>query len=176
MKRFIGIICVFLFIFILVKGTFAQPVQDKKFEFSTSAAMWNIKIEGSDAETIFNVPLRIGYFIYKGLELEPEILLTIPEDGGTGILIQGNLSYNFKASEKVFPFILGGFGFGNAQKIFGIAMDTDENVTVLNFGAGMKFMVGNSAAIRVEYRLTKYSMDIFERTDNNFLVGVSIFF
>lgn len=178
MKRILGICMVFIFLFISVKGVFAQPVESKKFEFSTSASIWNIKFDGGETNTIINVPLRLGYFIYKGLEIEPEILLTIPEDGdGTGILILGNLSYNFKASEKMFPFVFGGLGFGNAEKFFGVAMDTDESITFFDFGAGIKFIVGNSAAIRIEYRFTKYTGEFGpDRTDNNILTGVSIFF
>lgn len=179
MKRIIGISLVFIFLFISVKGVFAQPVEGKKFEFSTSASMWNVRIEGAtETETVFNIPVRIGLYIFKGLEIEPELFLTIPEDGdGTGILLLGNLAYNFKASEKVNLFVLGGFGFGNSAQSFSIAFDYDENVTALNFGGGLKFLVGNSAAIRFEYRFTSFSAEGDHiRTDNNLYFGVSIFF
>ncbi|NIM57726.1 MAG: outer membrane beta-barrel protein [Candidatus Aminicenantes bacterium] len=180
MKRLIGIFIVFLFIFIAVKGTFAQPIQDKKFEFSTSASMWNIKFEWNDeATTIFNVPLRIGFFAYKGIEIEPELLLTIPEDGdGTGIHVLANVSYNLKASDKTILFLLGGYGFGNALPLNKMALDQDERITALNFGGGIKYLVSNSAAIRLEYRYTSYSDEEGDhfRTDNNFYLGLSIFF
>lgn len=181
MKRLIGIITVFLFIFISVKGTFAQLIQDKKFEFSTSASIWNIKYEWADeATTILNVPLRIGFFAYKGIEIEPEVLLTVPEDGdGAGIHILANVSYNLKVADKTILFFLGGYGFGNSSPIYRtIALDEDESITALNFGGGIKYLVSNSAAIRLEYRYTRYSDadgDHF-RTDNNVYLGVSIFF
>ncbi|NIO49978.1 MAG: outer membrane beta-barrel protein [Candidatus Aminicenantes bacterium] len=180
MRRLIGIFIIFLLIFISVKGTYAQPIQDKKFEFSTSASMWNIKFEWNDeATTIFNMPLRIGFFAYKGIEIEPEVLLTIPEDGdGTGIHVLANVSYNLKASKKTIVFFLGGYGFGNASPIYTVAWDEDESITAWNFGAGIKYLVNSSAAIRLEYRYTRYSDEQGEhfRTDNNFYLGVSIFF
>ena len=180
MKRLIGTFIVFLFIFISVKGTFAQPIQGKKFEFSTSASMWNIKFEWDDeATTIFNLPLRIGFFAYKGLEIEPEVLLTIPEDGdGTGIHVLANVSYNLKVSDKTILFFLGGYGFGNSSPIYRIAFDEDESITALNFGGGIKYLVSNTAAIRLEYRYTSYTDEQGDhfRTDNNFYLGVSIFF
>ncbi len=179
MKRYLVILSSVLLVLMLAEGALAQPVQDKKFEFSISASMWNVKWEDFETETLINIPMRIGYFIYKGFEIEPEVFLTIPEDGdGTGILVLGNVSYNFKASERLIPFVLGGIGFGNSVQSFGIAWDTDESLTVYNFGAGIKFIVGDSAAIRIEYRFTKYTEkeDWVDRKDNNIFMGVSIFF
>ena len=81
MKRFIGIFIVTLFTFISVKGTLAQPIQGKKFEFSTSASLLNIKYkDAEDSNTVFNLSLRLGFFIFKGLEIEPELFLTIPDE------------------------------------------------------------------------------------------------
>ena len=134
-------------------------------------ALWD-----DEATTIFNVPLRIGFFVYKGIEIEPEVLLTIPEEGdGTGIHVLLNVSYNLKASDKTILFFLGGYGFGNSSPIYRIAWDEDESITALNFGGGIKYLVSNSAAIRLEYRYTRYSDDEGDhfRTDNNFYLGVS---
>lgn len=189
MKKFIKSIIVILFAFFLFKATFAQPVEGKKFELSTSVSIWNIKMNDGETETLVNIPLRIGYYIYRGLEIEPEFLLTIPEDSEeTGYLILGNLVYNFKVSENLIPFILAGGGYGNGTRFFDAVFDSDMGITVLNFGVGMKYLVGDSAAIRTEYRFTKYSGEEtetgywgtytyeYDRTDNNVFVGVSIFF
>lgn len=188
MKRFIGVFIVVLFVFMSVKVSFAQPVKGKKFEFSTSASMWNVKDDG-ETETVINLPIRIGFFIYKGLEIEPELILTIPEESEeTGYIILANVSYNFKASETLIPFILAGGGYGNGPRFFDFVLDYDMGVTVFNFGAGIKYIVGNTAAIRIEYRFTKYSGEETEtsfwgtwtnkldRTENNVFVGLSIFF
>jgi hypothetical protein len=157
----------------------AQIVENKRFELSTAASVWNIKWEGEENQTVFNVPVRFGFFVYKGLEIEPEVLLTIPEESdSTGIIAVGNLVYNFKLSGGAVPFILGGAGYGNAYPFFCAAFDWDETVKVLNFGAGIKLLAGDSAALRLEYRFSQYSESGGgdKRTDNNFMLGVSIFF
>lgn len=192
MKRISGVFTAILFLSVSVSGLLAQPVEGKKFEFSTSASMWNVKYKDSDeTSSMTNVSLRVGIFIFKGLEIEPELFLTIPEDGeDTGYFVMANLAYNFKASERLIPFILGGVGYGNGQPALSLVYRywEDMNVTAFNLGAGIKFIVGDSAAIRIEYRLTRYSGESTEtywgytytyeldRTDNNILVGMSIFF
>lgn len=179
MKTVLRILVVSLFIFIFVKGVLAQPVEGKKLEFSTSASMWNIKYEWDDeATTIFNVPLRVGFYAYKGIEVEPELLLTIPEDGDTGILFLANVAFNLKASDKTIFFVLGGYGFGNSTPLFGFAWFQDENINALNFGGGIKHLISNSAAVRLEYRYIRYTDEAGDhfRTDNNLYLGISIFF
>jgi hypothetical protein len=173
------------FVLLAASGLTAQVGQDKRFEFSTSASIWNVKWYGDESTTIINIPLRLGVFLFKGLELEPELSLTIPEEGeDTGILILGNVSYNFKASKNVFPFVLAGIGYGNAVPMLGWAWDVEEKVIPVNFGAGIKAFVGDSAAVRVEYRFTKFyeaDQGLFKsdgdvRTHHNFLIGISLFF
>jgi hypothetical protein len=157
----------------------AQIVENKRFEFSTAASIMNVKWEGDDTQTVFNFPVRFGIFVYKGLEIEPELLLTIPEESAsTGIIAVGNLVYNIKLSGGAVPFVLGGAGYGNAFPFFCAALDWDETVTVLNFGAGVKLLVGDSAALRLEYRFSQYSESGGgeKRTDHNFMLGVSLFF
>jgi opacity protein-like surface antigen len=51
------------------------------------------------------------------------------------------------------------------------------SVFAFNFGAGLKALIGNSAALRLEYRYISYSEEGNHfRTDQNILAGVSIFF
>lgn len=178
MKKVIRIFTLFLISLTIVEITFASPIKGKKFEFSTSASMWNVKFKDGETETFINLPVRIGFFIFKGLEIEPELFLTIPEGEELGYLLLANFSYNFRVSEKLIPFILGGAGFGNSEQSFSLAFDYDTNIFALNFGAGIKYILGNSAAIRIEYRFVKYSGEYnwVYRTDNNFFVGLSVFF
>ncbi len=157
---------------------FAQPVEGIKFEFSTSFSMGNVKNErGIETETVFNIPLRVGLFVFEGLEIEPELLLTIAEGcDRTGVLFLGNLVYNFKASEKVNIFILGGFGFGNLAQSFSPAFNYTQNIAAKNFGGGIKYFIGSSVAIRFEYRIASYSeYGNHLRIDHNIYLGMSIF-
>ena len=186
MKRFFTTLMVTLDMLIISAHSMAQPLEGKKFEFSTSASMWNVKSDGGETETLINLPIRMGFFVFKGLEIEPELFFTIPEKGeDIGYIILGNLSYNFKTSENLMLFVLGGAGFGNGQRLLNLVVDQDMGVTVYNFGAGIKYLIGDSSAIRIEYRYTNYSgetsetslwgewTDKLDRTDNNILIGIS---
>jgi len=187
------ILVVTLFAFVASVGVFAQPVSGKKFEFSTSASIWNIKYkDAEESTTIINLPIRFGYFIFKGLEIEPEVLITIPDESeDTGYFLSGNLAYNFNASEKAILFILAGVGYGNGVKLASWIWDQDMGVTLINVGAGVKWLVGDTAALRLEYRFSKYSgekeetyeywgyswteTEELDRTDHKFFIGLSVF-
>lgn len=178
MKRILVFCLVFFFLFISVKGIFAQPVEGIKFEFSTSFLMGNVKGKGGiETGKVFNIPLRIGLFVCEGLEFEPELLLTVTEDSDrTGVLFSGNLVYNFKASKKVNIFVLGGFGLGNLTQSFSRAFNYSQNIVAKNFGGGIKYVIGSFAGIRFEYRLASYSeFGNHLRTDHNIYLGMSIF-
>ena len=59
-KKMRKIFKILIFTFILsslVQISFAQPVKDKKFEFSTSASVWNVKFHGQETETLINIPI-----------------------------------------------------------------------------------------------------------------------
>jgi len=192
-KRMFGVL---LMISIFVVAAAAQPVPGKKFEFSTGAYFWNVKYKGaSESSSILNVPIRVGVFLFKGLEFEPEILLTIPDKSeNTGVIFLGNLSYNFNVSENVVPFVLAGGGYGNAEEYFSAASKQaiGAGIAVINAGLGVKFLFGRTAALRLEYRFIRYSGSKtvsydywwgnytytydFGRTDHKIFTGLSIFF
>ncbi|HUM35064.1 MAG TPA: outer membrane beta-barrel protein, partial [Candidatus Saccharicenans sp.] len=140
-----------------------------------------------------NLPLRAGYYIWKGLEIEPELMLTKAEGADAGFILAANLAYNFNLKGNLRPFILAGIGFGNGFTVANIAEgDSDVNATVVNLGLGVKYLIGNSAALRLEYRYThnhmKYDYVIEAITiqqaesgtenvnSHQILAGVSIFF
>jgi hypothetical protein len=95
-------LCVSLALLLVLGAAFAaaQPVPGKKFELGTAIALWSYSYENEDysnSYTLLNVPVRFGWFFWKGLQLEPEIILTIPigEDGGdVSYFLTGNLVYN----------------------------------------------------------------------------------
>ena len=186
MKKHIRVLSIILFAIISVKVLFAQPIKGKKFEFSTSASMWVIKDEYGEDEIVINLPIRLGYYVFKGLEIEPEIFYSIHDAEDDGFLILVNLSYNFTLAEKVIGFVLGGGGFGNSSQYFTVVNDEGIIISAINFGIGLKLLVGNSAAIRIEYRYTKYSGEVWraipmmyyriDRKVSNIYVGISIFF
>jgi opacity protein-like surface antigen len=192
-KQMIGLLTLVL---TLAAAAAAQPVPGKRFELSTGAYFWNVKYkDASESSSILNVPLRFGFYLVRGLEFEPEILLTLPEEGeSTGFIFLGNLAYNFKVSETIVPFILAGAGYGNAEETCSIALKAGEGVgvTVIDAGFGVKFLFGKTAALRFEYRFinysgsetvtygsfsgsTSYTYD-YGRTDHKIFTGISLFF
>ena len=180
MKKFYA----FLAALVFLGATFAvaQPVAGKKFEFGTSLSFSTFKFsDSSDSQTILTIPVRFGYFIWKGLELEPELMLVKFEDSDVTYNLSANLAYNFKTAGKIVPFVLAGAGIGNAFAV-GPYMEGGSGLSafLLNFGGGAKFLIGNSGAVRVEYRFTRNHLSEDEFSDDlnyhQILVGVSLFF
>ncbi|OGD27571.1 MAG: hypothetical protein A2028_04045 [Candidatus Aminicenantes bacterium RBG_19FT_COMBO_59_29] len=186
-------VCVFLAVLLFLGTTFAlsQPVPGKKFELGTAVSFFSIKYEYSDGYsgswTVLNVPIRFGWFVWKGLQIEPEVIMTIPigeDKGDMAYFLGANLAYHFKTSGKFVPFIGGSVGFGNGIPYMGwVEGSSGDKSTAFGGLAGVKYLLGNIAAIRAEYRLLRYSWkDDFSPdydetgTIHQILVGLSVFF
>jgi opacity protein-like surface antigen len=180
---------VFLGILLFLGVTFAasQPVPGKKFELGTSIAFFSVKADDSTSSTSYlTIPVRFGWFIWKGLEIEPEAQFFFPvsqDSGDTTYFLQARLTYNFKTAGKLIPFIGGGAGFGNGIPIFGMVEGSnDERTSVFDGVAGVKFLIGNIAALRAEYQFNRYTwkdtVSVASEHGNfhQVLVGLSIFF
>jgi len=197
-----------LMAFLLVFGVaFAasQPVEGKKFEFSTglSYEAYSYHYTGapagySDTQSYFNIPIRFGWFFWKGLELEPELMMTFyhssynsgtgytSSHSETGDILSGNLLYNFKLNKSHFvPFVLAGFGFGNAipYGTYAEKYESGAKTTTPNFGAGVKYVFGNIAALRLEYRYRNFRIKYSGEDGysehiilNTVMLGICLFF
>jgi hypothetical protein len=181
MKR----IATFLVVLLLGGVTFAaaQPVAGKRFELGTALSFTSFKFEGdTESTTLVSLPLRIGFFLWRGLELEPELMAMKFENDDFDYQLSGNLSYNFKLGGQVVAFILGGAGFGNAFSAGPLIEGaTGLHAFLINAGAGFKVLIGQSGAVRIEYRFTRnrltepeFEPDIF--TSHQAFIGVSLFF
>jgi len=180
MKKALLVLTVTLFFFTLTLS--AQPAGKKweaGFSFSFSSYKWS---GATESDTLLNIPIRAGYYIWRGLEIEPELMLTKFEGSDAGYILSANLAYNFKTSGSLMPFVLAGFGFGNGMPLANIVEgDSDINATVINAGAGVKYLIGNSAALRFEYRYThdrlKFDVEGTEKVNiHQLLAGVSVLF
>jgi opacity protein-like surface antigen len=171
MKKTIVILAVVLLVSTAAVAA-VGPIEGKKFEFSAGLGFTVHKYTYDDGwketYTVIQTPLRIGFFLWKGLEFEPELLLASERykeyddtgalkysDHETGYILSGNVLYNFKMkSPRMIPFVLAGYGFGNGD-LEGIDIDqwdVNTKTTLLNLGAGVKYLFGNIAAFRFEYR------------------------
>lgn len=186
-------LCVLLAALLFLGATFAaaQPVPGKKFELGTSVGLFSYHYESdlwSDSWTVLNVPVRFGWFVWKGLQLEPEVVVTIPfgesKGGEVTYFLTTNLAYNFKTGKKLVPFLGGTAGIGNGIPYMGwVSGGSGEKVTAFGGLAGVKYLIGDVAAIRAEYRLLFYNWKddvdpMYDETGNihQFLIGLSIFF
>ncbi len=197
-------ILISLSLIILLSIPIDAQVKENSFELSVSAtiggAKGNSKTSGGysgsyDGEMhyYFLMHGRLGYFIYKGLELEPELQLSIVENSDLMYSLNANLLFNLlKDDSKIIPFVLGGIGIGNSVPYFNILMPISNHtysVTQFNAGAGLKFLVTESIAFRTEYRMQIYSYEEelnsyygppvkieYSFYSHNLLLGISIFF
>ena len=128
----------------------------------------------------------------SNFEVEPEFMLTAIEDIEPGISIALNLAYNFDIPESnVIPFVLAGYGLGNAIPLFNslVIRQTDGfEMNHFNLGFGLKTLLNEWVAFRVEYRFQSFSYDteyqMYGRTKmvtehnttfHKLLFGISVF-
>ncbi len=180
-KALIGTV---VLLFLASTVVLAQPASGKKWEIGTSISFDSTKPVDGPSSTILDVPVRVGYFIWRGLEIEPELQMSFfggDIDAGTGILFSLNAAYNFSLTDKrLMPFVRAGYGFGNGFREFELVFKTEGfSTTAPNFGGGIKYFFGDMAAVRVEYRFTSYSAnhDVGHfLSEHRIFVGFSIFF
>jgi len=203
MKK-ISVLLAFLLVFGVAFAA-SQPVEGKKFEVSTGISFeaYSYRPSGAPAgysstSSYFNIPVRFGWFFWKGLELEPEVMLSFYHssyNSGTGYsssysetgdILSANLLYNFKLKNSHFvPFVLAGFGFGNAVPYMNYAekIESGAKSSTPNFGVGVKYLFGNIAALRLEYRYRNFRITYSGEgttTDhiilNSIILGICLFF
>lgn len=160
-----------------------QPVPGKKFELGASLSYTSLKSSGGGTDSVLVLPVRFGYFVWKGLEIEPEVFITSFDPGGAGFNLNGNVAYHFKVAGRLVPFVLAGVGVGNGFTAgLTVYEQTDATAFLINGGVGAKYVIGNVAAFRAEYRYTHNRMTkgggllIQNLNIHQILVGLSVFF
>jgi hypothetical protein len=180
MKR--TVIFLTLVMFAVATVAMAQPFEKKKWEFSTALSFTSFSQSGGYSQSVLNIPLTVGYFVWKGLEIQPEIMLTKFKGDDAAFLASLNLAYNFLMQKKLVPYVLAGFGLGNGFSYVGIVEGSSgTHATALNFGAGAKYLVGTAAAFRAElryshYHFTESGFTPFNYNSFQFFTGISLFF
>lgn len=180
MKRSLVILLIGVLFF--ASAAFSQPSQ-KKWELGIAFDYSSAKSSGSSEYfDMVTIPLRIGYYFWKGFQIEPELFFIKMEESDAGYLFNLNAVYNFKLSKPLRPFVLAGLGMTNGVKI-GYLMEADSEFKglVINAGAGLKYLIGNSAALRLEYRFMHNHLKVEEGHSDNIsshqvLLGVSLLF
>lgn len=162
-------ISVFLCFLLVLGAAFvsAQPVEGKKFEAGTAVDFYCMNVGGATQGSYLYVPLHFGWYVWKGLEIEPEFAVNIPLKYTNYIDVTCigtiNAFYNYKVGKKLVPFAGGGFSLGNgipyAQSQYGqLYGDANMNTTAYNLGCGLKYLLTDSVVVRAEYRYSRYRM------------------
>ena len=184
MKR-IHVLVVFIVLTGMTLVAAERPVDGKKFKFSTAISFSSAqRTDRDNTISVLTIPVRFGWFIWRGLEIEPEVQLNSADGGRLNYFLQGNLTYNFKAPLNLVPFIGPFAGFGSENPITGIGGSEGAKVSAFGGILGVRYVMGKSAALRAEWRLKWLTHDAPYMGDlgpdkwriNELFVGLSIFF
>ena len=135
MKILQRVFLIVFFVMVLAETGFANT-EKGDWEFSAAASFMSMKEEGADESfTSFRLAGRVGYFLTKNFEIEPEIILgKIDEDlfgeEKLGYILSLNLVYYFTSIGKMVPFLLAGAGISNTIPFFGIIIIYDPGLWV----------------------------------------------
>lgn len=176
--------------FFLSNDLYSQPLK-KSWELSFSGNMGSVSSSSknySSSSQFIALTFRPGFFITENIEIEPEIQWLAADGDKPLFSYSANAAYNFgnPLSTKI-PFILVGYGRTNSIPIIRtlVFRSSDKHdISIINVGAGMKFLAAKNVAFRVEYRHQRftYSRTFFNTTYeystkyNHMLFGFSIFF
>ena len=166
---------IYLFIFLLTTATLCCNAQFKQgdFEIGFSLGLGNISntqesdnndIIKDDSQTQNFLAFNIipAYFIIDGLSFEPEIGYTAMQEVNPSFSLIGNISYTYRIPDQNFaPFIRIGYGLSNSINIMPgdkrLFNGSDElDIGILNGGFGIKFLIENSATLRIEVNYRTY--------------------
>lgn len=171
----------------------AQTVLVGKLEISMAASLQAVAVhtDHSEVDYMVNLPLRVGYFVSEGWELEAEAIVSIREDifdlaRRTRLMwvLSANSLHHVATRSSVRPFLLVGAGLSDAStaplgNVVLVSDISDSIRGVFNLGIGCKALVGSRSALRVEYRLQYYPSDVGEDligfTSHTLQAGVSLF-
>jgi len=187
------IVGVLVCVFIMVDTPAAQE-RTRTVEFSIAGSM-QAYVGEEETEHYLNFPIRVGAFVTPNLLIELEGIVTgwdenFYGDTEAGYILSLNGSYNHVVTEQLMPFVLLGIGFSNGLPLANSIVfyyEDGPRPTVLNAGAGMKFLLSPKAALRIEYRMQDFSgeatrdtwygsyVDKIDVTVHSLFFGVSLF-
>jgi hypothetical protein len=172
-------------------AAFSQP-EEKSWELSMSGMLGTISSSsGSSASSTFEfiaLDFRAGHFITENIEIEPEMQWLSTSDDKPLLSLSANMAYNFTLpNSTTTPFLLIGYGRTNSIPFINslIFRTTDKHdISIINFGGGLKLFASKNAIFRIEYRHQRfsYTREYFSgETEytvkyNNIMFGFSVFF
>jgi hypothetical protein len=161
--------------------TASAQIERGRHELSGQVSFMIRSAEGSSSSfDALTVSARYGYFITNALEFEPELMFGKYKSSDPGFIVSMNLAYNIGGSNpdnRTVPFLLAGGGVANTFIWLPNApyISLDDTHEVINAGAGIKVLLTNQIALRLEYRYRRFFMsrDIHH---HDLFIGLSAFF
>lgn len=140
-------------------SSFGQPREGSNIELSLSGSYQHTSSgSSSNGSGALLVSPRMGFFVWKGLEIEPELVCMFVSQNDPVYIFNGNVSYNFISGHRGVPFVLVGYGIANTVPFFGVPLTrTTFAIKVLNVGAGLKVFLHEDVALRIEYRFQSFT-------------------
>lgn len=188
MKFIISVLIGIYFIAFPSEVVMAQVEKGDK-ELSISTSFMSRKYKGaSEAEWVFNLASRLGLFVTRNIEIEPELLACKWKEEDFGFVLSGNVLYNIIPANpmgSLLPFVLVGIGYANSMTflptIVGPSWGDKISGKVFNVGGGLKAFMSESVIIRIDYRFQKWSYDVEydgyddtqDYSDHLLLLGIS---
>ena len=120
----------------------AKPVLGKKVELGTSISYDNLKFDADEGRSLSYLNVPGG------------------DSDDWANFLQGKLPYNFGLAGKLVPSTGGGPGIGPGLLFSGVIEGGADLKTFVYTGLlGFKFIIGNAAAIRIEYGFNRFGWE-----------------
>jgi hypothetical protein len=181
---------------------------DWEFSFSSNIGSSSVQTTGPHSWTLANTPhysdyyedtenwiylslgVSAGFYIIKGLSIEPEFDINSYADGWS-VTILGNLCYTFNLPQNnIYPYVKVGYGLSNEptnSDYDSNGLFEDLNLKTINAGVGLKFMYYPRIEFKTEinYRSLTGSKTFYQGTPDSYstqtatsiisvLIGISI--
>lgn len=117
----------------------------------------------SSSESFLLLSVSPGYYFGRGFSIEPEVGLLAVEDEEPGVSLIGNIAYTHRIPESdVALFLCVGYGVSNALSFpvpggIPFRMSNEFDITVFNVGGGLKYVIKDAVALRLELNYRNHS-------------------
>jgi opacity protein-like surface antigen len=123
----------------------------------------NYSDENSDSKFYLQLSAIPAFYIADGLSIEPEINFLFSGSVDPSLSFLASLSYTFRIkNERFAPFIRAGYGISNSlqfpiQSGFLARVSESLDVTIINAGAGLKFLITDNLSFRTELNYRRFN-------------------
>lgn len=187
-----------LFALFLPLISVAQPVQGSKEislqgfvsnqEYQAKVSAGGQSDSGSDDMTAGSLFMRVGFFVSDNISIDPELTWGFSDQAAPAFAFSLNGSFQAPVNEKLFVYVTGGAGISNAIPFANIIIGraTEKfDISMYNFGGGLKYYLTEQVALRTEFRYQVYKYEREEsyyfgkakyeytQKNNNLLIGFS---